>query len=185
MKTNRVTYFVVLAISVMLLTAGFILYYPSVVGFGYPSLFFYTLGFATLIFSLFGLIFNKTMTKHFNIKTFGISILPFSVLFFTAFYVYLFYDNVIWHYIHIKDMSNPKVELNFDFILEYLFNDLILTSILVIFSIVLFVATIFINIKIRKKQNLLKRGLFLDYGLALPFSIFGGCLIFILLDKLF
>ena len=95
MKTNRLTHFIILAISIILLTAGFLLYYPSVVGFGYPSLFFYTLGFAVLIFSLFGLIFNKTMTKHFNLKTFGISILSFSLLFFTTFYVYLFYNNVI------------------------------------------------------------------------------------------
>ena len=175
MKTNRVTYFVLLAISIMLLTAGFVLYYPSVVGFGYPSLFFYTLGFAALIFSLFGLVFNKTINKHFCFKTFSLSALFSSVLVFTVFFIFLFYLNVE-EFALIDSVDNP----DFNYILSsnYLFRIFIESVSLIIFSALLLIATVFINIKIRKKHNLLKRGLFLDYGLAFPFGFAGAYCIY-------
>lgn len=174
MKTNRVTYFVFLAISVVILTIGFILYYPSAVGYGYIN-FLFSLGFALLIFSLFGLVFNKTINKHFCFKTFSLSALFSSVLVFTVFFIFLFYLNVE-EFALIDSVDNP--DLNYILSSNYLFRIFIESVSLIIFSALLLIATVFINIKIRKKHNLLKRGLFLDYCLAFPFGFAGAYCIY-------
>lgn len=172
MKTNRVTYFVLLAISVMLLTAGFVLYFLNVTP-ANPILLLFVIGCALFLFSLFGLIFNKIMNKHFCFKTFCISILPCFFIVFTAFVAFLFFDEIEFYSL-FKEM-NPDLVVNFDFILNTpsLLNLLIFSILSAIISIATFIATIFINIKIRKNHDLSKRGLFLDYGLAMPFCVFG------------
>ena len=185
MKTNRVTYFVILAISIIILTVGFVLYFSSVVGYGYPSSLFFMFGFALLIFSLFGLVFNKTMNKHFCFKSFSLSFLFSSTLVFTDFFIFLFYLTVK-EYSLIDSVDNP--DLNYILSYNYLFRFFIESVSLIIFSVLLLIATIFINIKIRKKHNLLKRGLFLDYGLALPFGFSGAYVVYgliILINILF
>ena len=69
MKTNRVTCFVVLAISVIILTVGIVLFYPTTVNYGFPSLFLFALGFSLFIYGFLGVCLNKTFKKHSNTKT--------------------------------------------------------------------------------------------------------------------
>ncbi len=164
MKTNRVTCFVVLAISIIILTVGFVLFYPTTVNYGFPSLFLFALGFSLFIYGFFGVCLNKTFKKHSNTKT----IVSATAIGFILYCAYVFAFMLIGE-IDFNPILAEGVSYT-DYIARYL-NRFVFSAIILLGAIISTIALTIYNFKVRKEDELLKRGILLDFVLGLPLGI--------------
>ena len=174
MKLNRVTCFVLLAISIIILTVGFVLFYQTTVNYGFPSLFLFALGFSLLIYGLFGTCFNKTFKKHSNTKTIVSATVVGFILYCAYVFVFMLIGEIDFNPILAEGVSYT------DYIARYL-NRFVFSAIIVLGAIISTIALTIYNFKVRKEDELLKRGILLDFVLGLPL----GASIFIALLRLF
>ena len=164
MKFNRVTYFVFLVISVVILTLGFVLDYKNITTEYNIILFLIALGFGLFIYSLFGTCFNKTFKKHSNTKTI-VSITAISFILYCAYvFVFMLIGEIDFNPILAEGVSYT------DYLARYL-NRFVFSAIIVLGAIISTIALTVYNFKVRKEDELLKRGILLDFVLGLPLGI--------------
>lgn len=164
MKLNRVTYFVLLAISIIILTVGFVLRYPTSVNYDSASLFLFALGFSLFIYGLFGVCLNKTSKKHSNTKTI-VSVTAIGFILYCAYvFVFMLIGEIDFNPILAEGVSYT------DYLARYL-NRFVFSAIIVLGAIISTIALTVYNFKVRKEDELLKRGILLDFVLGLPLGI--------------
>ena len=164
MQTNRVTCFVILAISIIILTVGFVLYYPTSVNYGFPSLFLFALGFTLFIFGFFGVCLNKTFKKHSNTKTI-VSVTAIGFILYCAYvFVFMLIGEIDFNPILAEGVSYT------DYLARYL-NRFVFSAIIVLCAIISTIALTIYNFKVRKEDELFKHGILLDFVLGFPLGI--------------